>query len=62
MGSALCHEGVCYSVNEDTIVNLQTKIRIFYAQTYYRSSAVGNGRELLFIGSRKRGPEARGNF
>jgi hypothetical protein len=42
--------------------NLQTKIHIFYAQTYYRSSAVGNGRELLFIGGRKRGPEAGGNF
>ena len=44
--SILSHEGVCYSENEDAI----------YKQKYAYFT------EFLFIGGRKRGPEARGNF
>ena len=44
------HEGVCYPENEDAI-NLQTKIRIVYAQTYYRSMQC---RKKLFLMERPR--------
>ena len=40
--------------------NLQTQIRIFYAQTYY--SSMQCHRNLYLIGGWERGPKARGNF
>jgi hypothetical protein len=41
--------------------NLQTKIRIFYGQTYYRSMQCHRKPFLIGVG-RDRGPKARGNF
>jgi hypothetical protein len=40
--------------------NLQTKIHIVYAKTYYRSMQCR--RKLFFIEGWERGPKARGNF
>jgi hypothetical protein len=45
------HEGVCYPENEDA--NLQTKIRISYAQTYYRSMQCR--RNLFLMGAENEG-------
>jgi hypothetical protein len=54
----LSHKGVCYSENEDAIY----KQKYAYFTHRHITDLKQCGRELLFIGGRKRGPEARGNF
>ena len=54
----LSHEGVCYSENEDGIYKQKYRTHILRTDILQKQC----GRELLFIGGRKRGPEARGDF